>query len=204
MKSKCSFQLATFRTMLLILIWSYTITAAIPSMAQNVVRPEDVISAVRLNNIDAFDRMAGKLQLQQKNLTAQLVDIFKDAQSPVLTKGAAAYCLGELRASEVVNVLALGIALEINSVSNDHLTLLQGPIVMKALIKIGNPSIPAVMKNLAESDDAKVRALSLQVIERIDKDKDISALRLQKAIKAETDAQKQARLQVALKALSGA
>lgn len=130
------------------------------------------------------------------------MDIFKDAQSPVLTKGAAAYCLGELRASEAVNVLALGIALEINSVSNDHLTLLQGPIVMKALIKIGNPSIPAVMKNLAESDDAKVRALSLQVIERIDKD--ISALRLQKAIKAETDAQKQARLQVALKALIGA
>jgi hypothetical protein len=109
-----------------------------------------------------------------------------------------------LRASEAVNVLALGIALEINSVSNDHLTLLQGPIVMKALIKIGNPSIPAVMKNLAESDDAKVRALSLQVIERIDKDKDISALRLQKAIKAETDAQKQSRLQVALKALIGA
>jgi len=66
MKIKCSLPLATSRAMLLILIWSYTMMAAIPSLAQNVVRPEDVISAVRLNNIDAFDRMAGKLQLQQK------------------------------------------------------------------------------------------------------------------------------------------
>jgi len=71
-----------------------------------------------------------------------------------------------------------------------------------ALIKIGNPSIPAMMRNLAESDDAKARELSLQVLTRIDGDKDISQLRLQKTLKAETDSTKQTRLQAALKSLA--
>ena len=73
---------------------------------------------------------------------------------------------------------------------------------MHALIKIGNPSIPAVIRNLAESDDAKVRELSLTALYHIDGDKDITQLRLQKALKAEKDLQKQARLQAALKSLS--
>ena len=76
-----------------------------------------------------------------------------------------------------------------------------GHPAVEALIKIGNPSIPAVIRNLAESDDAKVRELSLKVLKSIDGDKDISQLRLQKAFKAETASQKQARLQAALKDL---
>jgi hypothetical protein len=71
-----------------------------------------------------------------------------------------------------------------------------------ALIEIGNPSTPAVIRNLADSDDPKVRELSLRVLTRIDNDKDISQLRLQKVLKAETDPKKQARLKAALNALA--
>jgi hypothetical protein len=41
----------------------------------------------------------------------------------------------------------------------------------------------------------------LQALTRIDVDKDISQLRLQKALKAEKNPQKQARLQAAIKSL---
>lgn len=61
----------------------------------------------------------------------------------------------------------------------------------------GCPSIPAMLRNLEESDDAQMRKLSLEVIYRIKSDKDIAQLRLQKALHAETDTQKQARLQAA-------
>jgi hypothetical protein len=74
--------------------------------------------------------------------------------------------------------------------------------VIDALIAIGNPSIPAMIRNLADSDDARVRELSLQVLTRIDGDKDISKLRLQRALKTGKDSQKQARLQAALKSLA--
>jgi len=73
---------------------------------------------------------------------------------------------------------------------------------MEALVKIGNPSIPVVIQNLEDSDDVQVRELSVTVIHRIEKDKDIAELRLQKALEAQTDAKKKARLQSALKSLA--
>jgi hypothetical protein len=72
---------------------------------------------------------------------------------------------------------------------------------MSALMRIGNPSIPAVIGNLEQSDDVKVRELSLAVLNYIDNDKDITQLRLQKALAAQNDGQKMMRLQGALKAL---
>jgi hypothetical protein len=68
-------------------------------------------------------------------------------------------------------------------------------------MRIGNPSIPAVIGNLEQSDDVKVRELSLAVLNYIDNDKDITQLRLQKALAAQNDGQKMMRLQGALKAL---
>ena len=59
--------------------------------------------------------------------------------------------------------------------------------VVDALVKIGNPSIPAVIQNLAETEDGQVIELSLEVLYRIEGDKDIVQLRLQKASFAESD-----------------
>ena len=73
----------------------------------------------------------------------------------------------------------------------------------QALVKIGNPAIPAVIRNLAESDDATFRRLSLSALYHIEGDKDIVQLRLQKALAAEKVSTKQVRLQSALKDLAG-
>jgi HEAT repeat protein len=71
-----------------------------------------------------------------------------------------------------------------------------------ALVAIGTPSIPAVIRNLENSDDAKVRQPSLNVLVRIEGDKDVVQLRLQKALDAQSDTTKKARLQLALKSLT--
>ena len=68
-------------------------------------------------------------------------------------------------------------------------------------MKIGSPAIPPLIQNLEESDDPTVRKLSLFVLCFIDGDKDIVQLRLQKALKAEKDPKKQARIQAAIKSL---
>ena len=58
------------------------------------------------------------------------------------------------------------------------------------------------IRNLAESEDAKIIELSLEALCRIEGDKDIVGLRLQKALATEKDSQKQARIQSASKALA--
>ena len=132
-----------------------------------------------------------------------LLRIFSDSKAYPDAKCCAAAYLGMMRASEAADSLAANIALQ--PPFDPHFAVSGPPFgynpVIDALVAIGNPSIPAVIRNLAESDDAKVRELSLQVLTRIDGDKDIAQLRLQKALKAEKDSQKQARLQVALKSL---
>jgi hypothetical protein len=67
---------------------------------------------------------------------------------------------------------------------------------------IGSPAIPAVIRNLADSDDSRTRRISMRVLISIDGDKDIVQLRLQKALAAEKDLQKQTRLQAALHSLA--
>ena len=117
-------------------------------------------------------------------------------------KSYAAYLLGEYRFSKATKTLAKNISWEDKVRPNtergsewfwDHYP------AMEALIKIGTPSLPAVIRNLAESDDAKVRELSFMVLNRIEGDRDIVQLRLQKALKAENEPQKKTRLQAALK-----
>jgi len=111
-----------------------------------------------------------------------------------------AFFLGVYRFPEAASPLASIISVEDN-MKWRHLPAWGRYPAMSALMRIGNPSIPAVIGNLEESDDAKVRELSLAVLNYIDNDKDITQLRLQKALKAEKDPQKQTRLQAAIKSL---
>ena len=116
----------------------------------------------------------------------------------------AAYLLGAYRYPQAVSGLANNITLEDKirpQMQKQREWYWDLYPAMEALIRIGNPAIPAMIRNLEESNDANVRELSLKVIYFIDKDKDIARLRLQKAAEAQKDLQKKARLQSALKAL---
>ncbi|MGH7976327.1 MAG: HEAT repeat domain-containing protein [Limisphaerales bacterium] len=164
------------------------------------VTVEDIIASVQANNPDAVDGVAWKLHNEHKQLVEKLLNIFKNAKSSNVERCAAVYYFGDLKISEAVDALAANITLSFNE-PVDHLSIVMGASSVNALIEIGSPSIPPLIRNLAESDDVQVRKLSLEVLYQIDGDKDITQLRLQKALKAEKNSQKQARLKSALKAL---
>ena len=150
--------------------------------------------------------LLSRAETQREQVIKQLLKLLNAPNSSNNVKRYAAYYLGQLRAVEAIDCLAAQITLKPNFPVGGSLYVVESPWngepAVGALITIGTPSIPAAIRNLAESDNAKVRKLSLQVLVRIDGDRDISQLRVQKALKAEKDSQKQARLQTALKSLS--
>jgi len=136
------------------------------------ITPEDVIDSVQIHNwqFDSFENTANAYALEQTQLKTNLLAILNATNSPVLNQYCTAYYLGELKAQEGVTNLSAKIKLSLNDgpvifVRLPGRNIPQNP-AMQALIKIGNPSIPAVIRNLAESDDPKVRELSLQVLAR--------------------------------------
>jgi hypothetical protein len=193
-----------------IIIFIFVVTQAI-----NVCAEEDnyrttfegIISSV--DTIQTFDKAANNLSADRKRLGTKLLDIFIDARSSNVEQCTAAFYLGEMHIADAANQLAGKIALRLNA-SNaifdmdellPKLPNMEYP-AMDALIKIGVPSMEPIIQNLADSDDATIRKLSLQALFRIEGDKDIVQLRLQKTLKTETDIQKKGRLQLALKVLT--
>jgi len=171
------------------------------------INPVEVLESVHTVDIYKFQSVSAQFHGSQEQLATNLVAVLNGAKSRNFSKCAAAYYLGELHFTDAVETLNSSIVLRLdeNQIPIFSLVKIDPSLInpsVEALVKIGNPSIPAVIRNLAESDDAKVRELSLKVLYRIDGDKDIVQLRLQKAIAAQKDSNKKARLQVALKALA--
>jgi HEAT repeat protein len=70
---------------------------------------------------------------------------------------------------------------------------------VRALIHIGAPSIPAVTRNITDSDDKEVRYWSVFALYGIEgRDKDVTRFRLQKMLDVQSDPAKKARVQLAL------
>jgi hypothetical protein len=189
-------------------IFTFGLFGAIHAQVTNSVfkvEPKDVIASVRVDNLhlELFEQVAVNFNADRNQLVMELLKIFQNQASSNHNQCAVAYYLGEMRAPQVVNALADKVTLAFDSSRTPifHFPIISGYPAMDALVKIGNPSIPAVIRNLEESEDAKVRELSLKVLYRIEGDKDIVQLRLQKALEVQQDSKKKARLQTALQAL---
>jgi hypothetical protein len=162
---------------------------------------EDSLASVRSGNLDPFDEVAAHYREEREQFGKDLLEILKNARLSGISRCGAAFYLGEMRFGGAADALAANIILDIGPQFTDHLTILMGTPAANALIKIGVPSVPYVIRNLAESDDQKIRSESLRVLYRIDDDKDITRFRLQKALSVQPDLTKKARLKSALKAL---
>ena len=136
------------------------------------------------------------LQKIQETLLSHLGSTNKDVRCY------AAYLLGEYRFPQAATSLSQVIDLKSDVRQNTREWFWDLYPAVEALIKIGNPSISAVIRNLEESDDPKVRELSLKVISYVEKDKDIAQLRLKKALEAQPDSKKKTRLEVAIRAIA--
>jgi hypothetical protein len=163
---------------------------------------DDLIASVRANNLDAFDVTFGKWQIERKQFANELLNVLGDTKSSNIEQCAATCYLGEMRVAESVDILAAEVTLNLVH-SVDHLSYLQHPPAAEALFKIGIASIPALIGNLAEIDNPGIRTASLKILYRIEGDKDVVELRVQKALNVEKDSKRKARLQLALKELSG-
>ncbi len=174
------------------------------------IKAEDVVASARIatngNSVAMYDfeKAAYKFSSERRRLILELLDIFSDTSSANLNQCSAAFYLGGMRAREAADGLATKIALKFNpnGFIIHGLPLLSEYPAMDALIEIGSPSIPPLIRNLKESDDIQVRESSLKSLYRVEGDKDIAQTRLQNALKAEVDPQKQARLQKAMRALT--
>jgi len=161
---------------------------------------DDILASVRANNLDAFDATENKFKIEKIKLGNELLNVLNSPQSSNLEQCAAAYYAGEKRTGEAVDILTSKIQLWLDH-PIDHSTVLDASPAAVALTKIGTPSIPAVIRKLSETDEPEARKVSLEVLVRIEMDKDVVQLRLEKALRAEKDRQKQARLRTALKKL---
>jgi HEAT repeat protein len=79
------------------------------------------------------------------------------------TRSAAAFLLGELRAVEAVPVLSKVLDTDIGPKVFLGYTRYDLP-VWNALVKIGRPAVPAMIKNLETSDNLRLRNASLDVL----------------------------------------
>lgn len=156
----------------------------------------------RFEKLSAEQRVA-LLEASNENQKAIRTLLLKQlAATNIEAKCFAAYLLGQHRFAEAADSLAALITLRAEVRSNPREWLWDLYPAMEALIKIGGSSIPATLRNLEESDDPKVRELSLKVVYHAEKkDKDIIQLRFNKALAKQDDPQKRVRLKLAIESL---
>lgn len=175
------------------------------------------IDSIKSN--DYVARKHGVEWLKQQRLEAitNLVSIL-ETNASLEVKESAVIALGNYRASEAVDALAKYVALDgrgkiVVSLVSDE----ESRPILSAFEKIGNPSIPVIIRLLEQESfshqflekdeynqmaERNIRNRLLLSLCRIDGNKDIVQLRLEKALKAEKDSQKKAHLQAALKSLA--
>jgi hypothetical protein len=184
---------------------SYKSGSASAQEISNTVLSRSMVLASSANNIYIFKSISDQFDTDRKQVGVDLIKVLADPKSSNLNQCVAAYFLGEIRYLDSVGTLADLITLQVDPFAIQKkfkvdLDNLKAP-AFDALVKIGEPSIPALLHKLQESDDAKATEASLKALFKIDGDRDIVQLRLQKAFGTQLDQTKKARLQLAIKSI---
>jgi HEAT repeat protein len=160
------------------------------------------ISIPKLTSIQEGERLKllNQLSKDRSNLQTKLLSQLDESNPKEVTFGIA-YLLGVYRMDQAVRHLSKYIALK-NEQSDlvKRLPLYGEYPIVEALIRIGNPAIPAMIENIESSDDENVRKLSARVIRYID-GTEIANFRLAKRMENESDPIKKARLIAAMESI---
>jgi PBS lyase HEAT-like repeat len=172
----------------------------------DAVTAKEIIASVRATQLEDFENIAGKLKNERLALGTSLIAVLADRRALNLTRCAAAYYLGELRLQNAAPALLANLTLKFDAshIIVKHLIQIDilGNPAADALVKIGAPAVPNLIQNLEANDDTDIRRLSLGALCRIEGDKGVVRFRLETQAAAESDFQKQARLQQCLKMLA--
>jgi hypothetical protein len=135
---------------------------------------QEQIPATLKEMLEAKDRRVQNKAIQQilddrlctVNMLIEIVDQANAGRRPADAGRAAAYLLGQLRAPEAVPVLSRALTnVDPNGVLF-HTDIFTDAEWM-ALLEIGRPAVPAMIKNITSSDDERLRQRSLGVISRV-------------------------------------
>lgn len=112
------------------------------------------------------DRAVDSILRDRRAVIEQLIPLIDPANVKKYSKEtriAAAYALGELRAVEAVPVLSKTLAEPLGWEDNIHADRYLCP-VFEALVKIGQPAVPAMIENIETTNDPVLRRWSLGVM----------------------------------------
>jgi HEAT repeat protein len=156
---------------------------------------------VKVATAKEADMMAILRGLSKEHSDTQAILIQQLRSSPSKErKIAAAYLLGRYRMQDAVPYLAKEIALEAKIVPTDKVGLWDAYPAVEALVKIGNPAIPAMIANIEATDDKTVRELSARVIRHVETPR-VARFVIELAIEKQQDPGKKKNLHDALQYL---
>jgi predicted DNA-binding ribbon-helix-helix protein len=131
----------------------------------------DAVKKLLSPDADTIDAGIDEIKAERKRQIDALLPLIDSANlkkySP-RTRAAAAYLLGEMRASEAVNLLAQRFASgnEPDLRSMYDMNRLDAPF-WTALVEIGRPSVPALLDLVQKTDDKDIRFQTLMALDHI-------------------------------------
>lgn len=162
----------------------------------------DAVSEMKGMENEALVALAIKLAVERRQLGRTLIQRMNATRSKDV-KACSAYLLGQYRIAEAAQDLAAAITLDMGFSKQKKLPLWGQYPVVQALVEIGQPSVPYMIRNLEESDDAKIRELSLTVLRHV-VGPETAAFLIRSAMEQQEDVENRDRLDSALTALEPA
>lgn len=124
----------------------------------------ETIKGLTSNNMEGIDKAVDELLLERSVRIKALINILdpqRETDVTDATRCAAAYVLGELRATEAVSALSRALTARLDKAIHLDISRYDAP-VFTALVKIGRPAIPQMLDNLISgSKDQRKRSLDV-------------------------------------------
>ncbi len=143
-------------------------------MLAEIAFTQEQVPATLKEMLEAKERRVQKKAIEQilddrlrtVNMLIEIVDQANAGRLPANAGRAAAYVLGKLRAPEAVPVLSRALTNVDPNFVVLHTDIFTDAEWM-ALVEIGRPAVPAMIKNITTSDDERLRDRSMGVISHV-------------------------------------
>ena len=152
-------------TALLFVLAATATTAPQPDEEKTMIPIDDLLSQQPRTR----DRAVDAILRDRKSVIEQLIPLIDPANAKKYsdeTRSAAAYLLGKLRAVEAVPVLSQALADPPGPLFFGDISRYDSP-VWTALVKIGRPAVPEMIKNLETSENKILRKRSMDVLNHV-------------------------------------